>query len=126
MTEIKKLQQGSDIDFIQTIKECRRNCDHVMNDTEMILNRKITFPENKKQNIDIVGDVIRVKTIKVSLKEKLIAKTKPDVSPREKAQIKPDTQQVLRPIQIDKNNEINNLELLSEIKLRGNIDTENP
>ena len=126
MTEIKKLQQGSEIDFIQKIKECRRSCEHVMNDTQMILNRKITFPENMKQNIKIVGDVGQIKTMEVSLKEKLLAKTKPEVAQREKPQIKPGTQQVLKPIQIDKNSELNNLQLLSEINPEGTIDMRDP
>ena len=126
MTEIKKLQQGSDIDFIGKVKECRRNCDRVMHDTQMILNRKKTFPENIKQNIQIVGDVGQVKTVEVSLKEKVITKTKPEVAPREKPQITPDTQQEPRPIQIDKNNEINNLQLLSEKNPGGMVNMRNP
>ena len=127
MTEINNLQ-GSDIDFVQNFKECRRNCDRVINDTQMILNRKITFPENIKQNIEIVGDVGRVKTIEVSLKEKLMAKTKPEVAPREKAQIKPDTQQELRPSQrqTDKYNELNDPQLLLEIKPGRTVDMRNP
>ena len=72
MTEINNLQQDSDINFIRKIKECRRNCDHVMNDTQVILNRKITIPGNMKQNIEIAGDAEQVKTIEVSLKEKLL------------------------------------------------------
>ena len=114
MMEINNLQQGSDIDFIRKIKECRRNCDRVMNNTQMILNRKITIPENIKQNIKIVGSVEQVKTIKLSLKEKLLAKTQPEVAKREKPQIKPDIQQELRPSQrqTDKYNELNHLELL--------------
>ena len=125
MTEINNLQ-GFDIDFIQNLKECRRNCDRVMNDTEMILNRKITIPENMKQNIEIVGDVGQVKTIEVSLKEKLMAKTKSEVAPREKSQIKPDTQ-VLRPSQrqTDKYNELNDPQLLLEIKPGRTVDIRN-
>ena len=126
ITKINNLQQDSDINFIRKINGCRRNCDHVMNDTQMILNKKITIPENMKQNIKIVGDIGKVKTIKLSLKEKLLAKTEPEVARREKTQIKPDTQQVLRPRQINKNNEINNLELLSEIKPGGMVDMINP
>ena len=127
MTEIKKLQQGSDIDFIEKVKECRRNCDRVMIDTQMILNRKITFPENMKQNIKIVGDVGQVKRMEVSLKEKLLAKTQSEVAQREEPQIKPDTQHVLRTSQrqTDKKNELNNLELLSEIKPGGPIEMRN-
>ena len=105
MSEIKNLQQGSDTDIIGKIKECQRNCDCVMNDTQMILNRKITFPENMKQNIKIVGDVGQVKTIEVSLKEKLMAKTQQK--------------------QKFKNNELKNLELLSEIKPGGTVDMRN-
>ena len=105
MSEIKNLQQGSDTDIIGKIKECQRNCDCVMNDTQMILNRKITFPENMKQNIKIVGDVGQVKTIEVSLKEKLMAKTQQK--------------------QKFKNNELKNLGLLSEIKPGGTVDMRN-
>ena len=128
MTEINNLQQASDIDFIRKIKECQRNCHHVMNDTQMILNRTITIPENKTQNIKIVGDVGKVKTIEVSLKQKVLAKTKTDVALREKSQIKHDTQQVLRPSQIqkDKYKELNNLGLLSEIKPGETVDMRNP
>ena len=126
--EINNLQQGSDIDFTKKIKDCRRKCESMMNDTKMILNRIITIPENMKLNIKIVGDVGQVKTIDVSLKEKVMAKTKPDVALRE--QIKPDTQQALRPSQRqrDKNNELNtgNLELMSEIKPGGTLNMGNP
>ena len=118
ITEINNIQQCSDIDFIKKIKDCRRKCEGVMNDTKMILNRKITIPENMKPNIKIVGDMCQVKIKEVSLKEKVMAKTKPDVALREKSQMKPDMQQVLRPRpkQTDKSNELINLELLSEIK----------
>ena len=71
MTEINNLQQASDVNFIRKIKECRRNCEHVMNDTQVILNRKITIPENLKQNIKIVGDVGKVKRIELTLRKKL-------------------------------------------------------
>ena len=127
ITEINNLQQGSDIDFIKKIKDCRRKCEGVMNDTKMILNRKITIPENMKPNIKIVGDMCQVKIKEVSLKEKVMAKTKPDVALREKLQTEPETQQVLRPSQrqTDKNNELNNLELLSEIKPGGTMDVRN-
>ena len=128
ITEINNLQQGSDIDFIRKIKECRRNCDRVMHDTQMILNRKITIPQNMKHNIKIVGDVGKVKRIELTLKEKVMAKTQPDIVLREKPQMKPATEQVLRPSprQTDENNELNNLELLSEIKPGGTVDMRNP
>ena len=128
MTEIKKLQQGFDIDFAGKLKECRRNFDRVMNDTQVILNRKITIPENVKQNIKILGDVGQVKTKEVSLKDKLLENTQPEVARREKAQIKPDIQQELRPSQrqTDKNNELNNVELLLEINLGGMVDMIKP
>ena len=54
LTAINNLEQGSDVNFLQKVKECCRNCDRVMNDTQIILNWKITFPENVKQNIIIV------------------------------------------------------------------------
>ena len=128
MTEIKKLQQGFDIDFTLKLKACRRNCDRVMNDAQMILNRKITIPEIIKQNIKIVGDVGLVKTKEVSLKEKLLEKDQPEVARREKAQIKPDTEQVSRssPSKTDKNKELNNLELTLEINPGGMVDMRKP
>ena len=126
ITKINNLQQDSDVNFIRKINECRRNCEHVMNDTQMILNKKITIPENMKQNIKIVGDVGKVKTMEVYLKEKLLAKTQPTVAQREKTQIKPDTQQLLRPIQTDKNIELNKLQLLSEIKPGRTMDMMDP
>ena len=128
ITEINNLQHGSDIDFIKKIKDCRRKCEGMMNDTKMILNRKITIPENMKPNIKIVGDMCQVKIIEVSLKEKVMAKTKPDVALREKLQTKPETEPMLRPRprQTDKNYELNNLQLLSEIKPGGLVDMRNP
>ena len=77
-----------------------------------------------KHNIKIVGDVGQVKTKEVSLKQNLMAKTKSDVALREKSQIKPDTQQVLRPRDTFK--EFNNLELKLEIKPGGPVDMRNP
>ena len=81
-----------------------------------------------KQNIKIVGDVGKVKGIELTLKEIVMAKTQPDVTPREQPQTKHDTEQVLgpRPRQTYKNNELNNLELLSEIKRGGSRDMRNP
>ena len=119
MTKINNLQQCSDVDFIQKIKECRTNCDRVMNDTHMILNRKITIPENMKQNIEIVGYVGQLKTKKLSLA---------DVAQTAKPEIKAETEQEVRPSprQADKNNELNNLELLSEIKPGGIVDMLDP
>ena len=127
ITEINNLQQGSDIDLIKKIKDCCRKCEGMMNDTKMILNRKITIPENMKPNIKIVGDMCQVKIIEVSLREKVMAKTKPDVDLREKLQTEPETEQLLRPSprQTDKNNGLNNLELLSEIKPGGTMDIRN-
>ena len=128
ITEINNLQQGSDMDFIRKIKECRRNCDGIMNDTQMILNRKITIPEIITHNIKLVGNVGHLKTIEVSLKEKVTTKTQSDVTPREQPQTKPVKQQVLRPRprQTDKNNELKNLELLLEIKPGGTVHVRNP
>ena len=126
MTEINNLQQGSDVNFIKKIKDCRRNCDRVMNDTQMILNRKFTIPESIKQQfkkICVVGQVI---TTELNLKEKLIARHQPDVSLTEKPQIRPE--RVPRPShrQADKYKKIKNLELLSEIKPGGTVDMRNP
>ena len=128
LTEINNLQQGCDIDFIRKMKDCRRKCDGIMNDTKMILNRKITIPENIKHTIKIEGDVGQVKTKEESLKEKLMAKTQPDVSLREISQTKLDTEQVLRPRprQTYKTNDLNNLELLSEITTGRTVDMRNP
>ena len=126
ITEINYLQQGSDIDFIKKIKDCRRKCEGMMNGTKMILNRKITIPENMKPNIKIVGDMCQVKIIEVSLKEKVMAKTKPDVALKEQLQTKPEQVLRPRPRQTYKNNELNNLKLLSEIKPGGMVDMRNP
>ena len=107
----------------------------------MILNRKIRIPENIEHNIKIVGDVGQVKMKEESLKGKvmaktqpgvslraIMAKTQPGVSLREIPQTKPDTQQVMRPRprQTDKNNELNNLELLSEITTGRTVNLRNP
>ena len=123
MTEINNLQQGSDINFIRKIKECRRNCDRVMNDTQMILNRKITIPGTIKHHI--ADDVAQVKAIQLSLHGKVMSRLHTNVTLTEKPQIAPDTQQVRRPSpkQI---NELNNLELLLEINPEGTIHMINP
>ena len=94
----------------------------------MILNRKITIPEITTRNIIIVGNVWHLKTIEVSLKEKVTTKTQSDVTPREQPQTKPAKQQVLRPRprQTGKDNELKNLELLSEIKPGETLDMRNP
>ena len=119
LTEINDLQQCSDVDFIQKIKECRTNCDRVMNDTKIILNRIITIPENIKHDIKIVGDVGKLETKKLRLA---------DFSQTEKPEIKGETEQKVRisPRQAGKNNELKNLELLSEIKPGGTVDMRNP
>ena len=117
MTEINNLQQDSDVNFIRKRKECQRNCNRVMNDTQMILSETIIIPENIKNNVTIVGDVGQVKKIQASLKEKVMAKTQPTGAQRKKPQIKADAGQALRPRpkQLDKYTELNNLKLLSEI-----------
>ena len=121
MTEINNLQQDSDVNFIRKMKECRRNCHHVMNDTKVILNRKITIPENITHNIKIVGDVGQVKTKEVSLKQNVMAKTQPNEAQGEKPQIKAEAEQELRPRprESDKYTELNSLELVSENKKPG-------
>ena len=80
-----------------------------------------------KQNIKIVGDVGLGNTKEVSLKEKLLAETQTNVN-QEKSLIIHDAQQEMRPIkrQTDKNIELNDIELLSEIKTGGTVDMRNP
>ena len=121
MTEINNLQQGSDVNFIRKIKECRRNCDRVMNDTQMILNRKIAIPGTIKHHI--ADDVAQVKAIQLSLHGKVMSRLQTNVTLTEKPQIAPDTQRRPSPKQI---NELNNLELLLEIYPEGTIDMINP
>ena len=48
-----------------------------MFETEEILKRKLKIPENMKQNITIIGEVVQVKTKDVCLKVKVESKFKP-------------------------------------------------
>ena len=120
MAEVDNLQQDSDADFIRKIKNCHKNCNRVMNDTENLLSRRIRLPENIKQTIKIVVNVDDVKIEEVNLKEKLMASKQPGVELTEQEQSKSGTGQVLRssPRHKEENqdNEINNLELQLEIK----------
>ena len=125
MTEVNYLQQDSDLNFIRKIKDCRRNCDSVMNDTKNLFSQRIRLPESIKQTIKIVGNVGEVKIKEVNLKEKLIASNQPSALEQSKC----GTEQVLRSSpREDKNqdSEINNLELQLEIKPTGNVEVKKP
>ena len=130
ITEINDLNTSSDIEFIQRTNICRTNCNRIINDTQVILNKTIIIPENTKQNIEIVGDVVQVNTKEVHLKDKLVEKSKPGVAISEKQEIKPGSEQVmganLRRVDKNQNKEINNLDLMLEIKAGETLDIRNP
>ena len=129
ITEINDLNKSSDIEFINRTKECRQNCNHIIDHTQMILNKKIIIPQNIKQNIKIVGDVVQVKTKEVCLKDELTETFPPLVATTEKRQTQSSQQMMHQsPRQGDKdqNKELNNLELLLEMKAGGTTDIMNP
>ena len=117
MTEMNELNECSDLN---KIKECRKICDDIMNDAEIILNRTIKIPENIKQHIKIEGNVVPVITKEVPLKEKIMAYSQQCVAATEKPQT------TAGPRQTDIKNELNNLELMSEIMPGGTVDMSNP
>ena len=69
ITELKTLNRSSDVEFIQRAKECRSNCNHIIKDTQKVLNKKILIPDNIKHNIKIVGEVVQIETKEVTLKD---------------------------------------------------------
>ena len=130
IAEINDLNMSSNIEFIQRARVCRNDCNRIINDTQVILNKTIIIPGNIKQNIEIIGDVVQFKTNKIHLKEKLVEKSKPGVAISEKQEIKPGSEQVmganLRQVDKNQNKEINNLDLMLEIKAGETVDIRNP
>ena len=132
ITEINNLQQNSDVNFMRKIKDCRRNCDHTMNDKEKLFSRTIQLPQSIKQNIKIVGDVGDMKINELNLKERLISKPQhgTDIALTEKEQYQPQPELVNRSSPRHnvkrQDNELNNIELLREIKSGGTVNMRNP
>ena len=129
ITEIDNLQQNSDVNCMRKLKDCRRNCDLAMNDKEKLFNRTIKLPESIKQNIQIMGDVGDVKINELNLKERLISKPQhgTDIALTEK---EPEPELVPRSSSRHsvqrQDYELNNLNLLSEIRPGGTVDMRNP
>ena len=126
MSEIQNLNQATDGNFIQKSKECRLNCECVLFETEEILKRKLKIPENMKQNIAIIGEVVQVKTKDVCLKDEVESKVKP-VKEHE-MHTKSEKEQKQGYQNSDKNEveELDNIQLIREIKPGGTVDMRNP
>ena len=127
MTQIINLYQVSEFDFVIKAKEYRRNCHRLLNDSQLILNRKIAIPENLIFNIKIEDDVVQFERKEVSLKEKIMPYRQQCVAVAEKPKTRHETDQMLRssPRQEGKN-ELHNLELRREIKPGGTVDMRDP
>ena len=123
MSEMQNLNQASDGKFIQKSRQCRLNCERIMFETEEILKRKLKIPENMNQNIKIIGEVVQVKTKDVCLKDKVESKVKPvkELKESEKEQ----KQGARSPIK-NEVEEIDNIQLIKEIKPGRTLDMINP
>ena len=123
LSEIQNSNQATDGNFIQKSRECRLNCERIMFETEEILKRKLKFPENMKQNITMIGEVVQVKTKDVCLKDRVESKVK---SVQEfKKSVKDPKQGPRNPV-INEVEEIDNIQLIREIKPGGTVDMRNP
>ena len=58
ITQINTLNQKSDMDFIQSAKDCLRNCDRIKSDVETDLNKAFVIHDNIKETIKKVNDVV--------------------------------------------------------------------
>ena len=123
LSEIQNLNQATDGNFIQKSRECRLNCERIMFETEEILKRKLKIPENMKQNITIMGEVVQVKTKEVCLKDKVESKVKPikELKTSEKKQ----KQGAQIPVK-NEVEELENIQLIREIKQGGTVDMRDP
>ena len=123
MSEIQNLNQAIDFSFIQKSRECRLNCERIMFETEEILKRKLKIPENMNQNITIIGEVVQVKTKDVCLKDKLESKVIPV---QESKKSEKDPKQGPRNPVIKEVEELDNIQLMKEIKPGGTVVLRNP
>ena len=126
LSEIKNLIQATDGNFIQKSRECRLNCERIMFETEEILKRRLKIPENMKQNIPMIGEVVQVKTKDVCLKHKVQSKVKH--VKEQKIQTKSGKEQKLGARNPDKKGveELNNIQLIKEINPGGTVDMRDP
>ena len=118
MSEMQNLNQATDAYFIQKSRECRLNCERIMLETEEILKRKLKIPENMKQNITMKGEVIKVKPKEVCLKDKVESKVKP--VKEQEIQTKSGKKQKQGVEELD------NIQLMKEIKQGGAVDMRDP
>ena len=128
MSEFQNLNQATDGNFIQKSRECRLNCERIMFETEEILKRKLKIPENMKQNITIIGEVVQVKTKDVCLKVKVESKFKPVKELKKEIRTKSEKEQKQGARNPFKNEveELENIQLMKEIKPGGSVEMRNP
>ena len=119
------LSQLSDVALAQISREYSSKCDCIMNDTQQILNSKITVLQSTKQDIEIVGDV-DLKTKEVSLREKLKSNPQPGASLAGEIQSKSTTLEEARPSSRQARNLKNNLQFILEIKQEGPVYMKDP
>ena len=96
--------------------------------TEEILKRKLKIPENMKQNITIIGEVVQVKAKEMCLKDKVESKVKPVKELKKEIRTKSEQEQKQGARNSDKNEveELENIQLIKEIKQGGAVDMRNP
>ena len=126
MSEMQNLNQATDGNFIQKSRECRLNCELFMSETEEILKRKLKIPENMKQNITIIGEVVQVKTKEVCLKDKIESKVKPVKEQEIQPESDIEQEQGNRNPEKNEVEELNNIQLIKEIKQGETVDMRNP
>ena len=123
MSEMQNLNQATDAYFIQKSRECRLNCERIMLETEEILKRRLKIPENMKQNITIIGEVVQVKTKDVCLKDQVESKVIPVKQLKESE--KEQKQGARSPIK-NEVEEFDNIQLIKEINPGGTMDMRDP
>ena len=126
MSEIQNINQSTGGNFIQKSRECQLNCEHVMFKTEEILKMKLKIPENMKQNITIIGEVIQVKTKDVCLKDKLESKVKPLKEQEKQTESEIEQEQGNQNPEKNEVEELNNIQLIKEINPAGATDMRDP
>ena len=122
LSEIQNLNQATDGNFIQKSRECRLNCERIMFETEEILKRKLKIPENMKQNITIIGEVVQVKTKDVCLKDKVESQIKPIKEQEIRTKLEKEQKQGTQSPDKNEVEELNNIQFIREIKRGGTVD----
>ena len=126
LSEIQNLNQATDGNFIQKSRECRLNCERVMFETEEILKRKLKIPENMKQNIRVIGEVVQVKTKDVCMKDKVESKVKPVKEQKIQTKSEKEQKQGNRNPENNELEELENIHLMKEITKGGTVDMKDP